>query len=103
MDSPKSSSRVLVDLLDSWATCTATTWHATTPRHTTLWHATATCSLVDLHHDWVDDALKLLLFCLKLILLSQLVLVEPIEGLLHCLLNLFLVIALELILKLFLR
>merc|ERR1712137_212227 len=92
-----------VDLLDCWATCTATTWHATTPRHTTFRHATATCSLVDLHHDRVNNALKLLLFSLELILLSQLVLVKPIEGLLDCLLNLLLVIALKLILKLFLR
>merc|ERR1712137_1392541 len=92
-----------VDLLDCWATCTATTWHATTPRHTTLRHATTTCSLVDLHHNWVDNALKLLLFGLELILLSQLVLVKPIEGLLHCLLDLLLVITLEFILELLLR
>merc|ERR1719174_1081326 len=97
MDSPKPSLSFLDHLLDSWATCTTTTWHAT------LWHSTATCSLVDLHHDWVDDAFKLLLLSLKLILLSQLVLVEPIEGLLHCLLDLLFVIALELILKLLLR
>merc|ERR1711865_1068483 len=92
-----------IHFLDSWAAGTswssaihAATWHSTLGRATT-----ASC-LVDLHHDWVHDTLKLLLFRLKLILLSHLVLVEPVESLLNCLLNLVLVVAFELLFELFL-
>merc|ERR1712110_339055 len=96
------SSLCSVNLLDSWAT--ASTWWGTTTeatsRHATLWHAaTATCRLVHLHHDGVDNALKFFLLRLKLVLLSKLVLVKPVECLLHCLLNLIFVPTFELILK----
>merc|ERR1719162_1042435 len=92
-----------IDFLDSWAAGTpwcsaihATTWHST------LGHATTASSLVDLHHDWVHNTLKLLLFRLELILLSHLVLVEPVECFLNCFLNLVLVVALKLLFELLL-
>merc|ERR1740117_2345377 len=88
----------LIHFLDSWAAGTpwgsaihATAWHST------FGHATAASCLVDLHHDWVHDTLKLLLFRLELILLSHRVLVEPVECFLNCLLNLVLVVAFELL------
>merc|ERR1712003_558628 len=65
-----------VNLFDSWTSASAATWH-TTARHTSFWHATATCCLIYLHHDGVDDAFDFLLLCLELILFGQLVLVEP--------------------------
>merc|ERR1719453_1032583 len=94
----------LIDLLDSWATCGTTTcgtthvWHAAT-RHTI---STTTSGLVDLHHDWIDNALNFFLLGLEFILLSQLVLVEPVQGFLDCLLNLVFVICLKFILQLLL-
>merc|ERR1719453_2531508 len=94
----------LIDLLDSWATCGTTTcgtthvWHAAT-RHTI---STTTSGLVDLHHDWIDNALKFLLLGLEFILLSQLVLVQPVEAFLDCLLNLVFVICLKFVLQLLL-
>merc|ERR1719263_1038412 len=92
---------VSVDLLNSWASAAAT---ATSGTH--VWHATSThvrCTtscLVNLHHDGVHHALQLLLLGLELILLGQLVLVEPIQSLLDCLLDVVLVITLELVLEL---
>merc|ERR1719331_2609960 len=91
----------LVDLLNSWATTAA--WCCTSARHATLRHittTTATCSLVDLHHDWVDNALKLFLLAFELVLLRKLILVQPIERFLHGLFDLVLIIALELVLQL---
>merc|ERR1719506_3219569 len=98
-DSPSSKSKdcskqSLIDLLDGWAT---------TAGHTTLRHfTTATCSLVNLHHDWVHDTLKLLLLVFKLLLLCKLILVQPVESLLHGLLDFVLIVALELVLQLLL-
>merc|ERR1719326_1968351 len=93
----------LVNLLHCWATSSCSRWG--TSRHATrhaIRHATlTTCRLVDLHHDGIHYALQLLLLGLKLILLSKLVLVKPIEGLLHGLLNLVLVVAFKLVFKLF--
>merc|ERR1711977_444502 len=88
----------LVNLLDCRAT-TSAWWSiiSTSLRHTTL-----TRSLVHLHHDWVHNSLELFLLVLKLLLLRHLILIQPIEGLLHSLLNFVLVIALELILQLLL-
>mmetsp|Transcript_49221 Transcript_49221/g.88481 ORF Transcript_49221/g.88481 Transcript_49221/m.88481 type:complete len:258 (+) Transcript_49221:138-911(+) len=92
----------LVDLLDGGAAAaTRSTTHASTG-HTTLRHSSATCGLVDLHHDGVHDALQLLLLGLELVLLGQLVLVQPVQCLLHCRLNLLLVSALKLVLELLL-
>merc|ERR1711972_482563 len=51
--------------------------------------ATASC-LIHFHHDRIDNALKLFLLSFKFVFFSELVLVQPIQGLLHCLLNLFL-------------
>merc|ERR1712187_564767 len=90
----------LVNLLNRWATATAATaWHATA-WHTAFRHTATACCLVDLHHDWIDDALQLLLPCLDFILFGQLILVKPIQRLLHCRLNLLLVPTLELVLEL---
>merc|ERR1719191_1437618 len=93
----------LVDLLDSRAGAAArrAAAHAAA-RHAALGHAAATCSLVDLHHDRVHDALELLLLCLELVLLGKLVLVKPVQALLDRLLDLLLVAVFELILELLL-
>merc|ERR1712187_1020344 len=100
---PSHSLASLVDLLNGWATAATTTaWH-TTAWHTTLWHTTTTSSLVDLHHDRINDPLELLLLCLEFILFGHLVLVEPIQRVLDSLLNFFLVPSLELVLKLVVR
>merc|ERR550525_1510458 len=96
----KGSPCSLVHLLDGWASTSTSTWRCASTRHATLW--STTCSLVDLHHDWVHDTLKLLLLSLELILLSQLVLVQPVQSLLHCRLDLLLVATLELVLELLL-
>merc|ERR1711953_998789 len=64
-----------INLLDSWAT-------------------PATRSMVHFHHDGVDDAFKLLLFGLELILLGQLVFVQPVKGFCHSCFDLLLVSAL---------
>merc|ERR1712000_643110 len=91
-----------IHFLDCWAT-TTTTWCGIaikTTRHSTLWHAAATCSLVDFHHNWINDTFKFLLLRLKFILLSKLVLVQPIQSLLHCLLDLFLIVTLKFLLQL---
>ena len=93
----------LVNLLNGRAAGAAAggSAHAATG-HATLGHATAASRLVDLHHDGVHDALELLLLGLELVLLSELVLVQPVQGLLDCALDLFLVSALELVLQLLL-
>merc|ERR1719203_2052481 len=78
-------------------TSTKSAWHITFRSST----ATARC-LVDLHHDGVHCTLQLLLLRLKLVLLSKLVLVEPIECVLHGFLDLLLVAILKLLLKLLL-
>merc|ERR1712072_1604550 len=95
----------LINLLHSWATTTScsrwgTSRHA--PRHTTRHATLTTCCLVNLHHDGVHDALQLFLLSLKLVLLCKLVLVKPIEGLLHSFLNLVLVVAFKLVFQLLL-
>merc|ERR1719350_177223 len=85
-----------INLLDGRAT--TTTWSSTTEvstRHASLWHTTTTSSLVDFHHDGVDNAFKLLLFGFELVLLSQLVLVQPVESFSHSRFNLFLVTTLK--------
>merc|ERR1712217_1004727 len=91
-----------VDLFDSWASTSATTWHTTT-WHTSFWHATTTCCLVYLHHDWVNNTFNLFLLGLELILFGQLIFIEPIQGILHYGFNLFFVSAFELVLQLVVR
>merc|ERR1711948_49207 len=88
-----------VHLLDSRATGTSAR-RGTTTRHASFWHTSSTCSLVNFHHDWVYDSLQLLLLALELILLCQLVLVQPVQSLLHCTLNLLLVTTLEFVFQL---
>merc|ERR1740121_3021970 len=91
-----------VHLLDGGAASTAAGRTSPGPWHTSLRHATSTSGLVDLHHDRIHDALHLLLLALELLLLCELVLVEPIQGLLHHRLDLLLVSVLELFLQLLL-
>merc|ERR1712113_75173 len=69
-----------IDLLDCRAAaCTRCVSTETTSRHTTFGHlSTAAGSLVHLHHDRVHNAFKLLLLRLKLVLLCELILVQPI-------------------------
>merc|ERR1719378_633738 len=92
-----------VHLLDRWATRAGTRRGGAAARHAThVRHAAATCCLVYLHYDRVHDALDFLLLRLEFVLLSKLVLVEPIQSLLHSLLDLFLIAVLELVLELLL-
>merc|ERR1719198_1320440 len=98
-------SRCSIDLLHCGATSTGTRWGTThaSSRHAALGHAaTAARSLVDLHHDRVHSAFELLLLCLELVLLRELVLIEPVKAVLHGLLDLLLVAILELFLELLL-
>merc|ERR1712157_678966 len=88
---------VSIDLFDCWTSVSATTWH------TTSWHATTTCCLVHLHHDGVNDTFNLFLLGLELILFGQLIFVKPIQGVLHCGFNLFLVSTLPMVLQLVVR
>merc|ERR1712151_1032331 len=81
---------------------TSTTWRGIAEiRHAALWHTTTSRGLVDLHHDRVHDAFQFFLLSLEFIFLSKLVLVKPIEGFLHCRLDLLLIATLKLILQLF--
>merc|ERR1719231_233828 len=92
-----------VDLLHSGATAaTASTSARHTARH--VWHTTFTTSsgLVDLHHDRVHDSFELLLLSFELLLLCQLVLVEPVQCFLHGCFNLIFVTSFEFILELLL-
>merc|ERR1712039_1133338 len=91
-----------INFLDCWASISATTWHTTT-WHTSFWHATAACCLVYLHHDGVNNAFNLLLLCFELVLFGQLVLVKPIQRILHCRFDFLLVATLELVLQLVIR
>merc|ERR550525_1506134 len=84
---PLFRSPLLVDLLDSGAAraarrsaaaAKAAAWHAA------LGHAAAAARrLVDLHHDGVHHPHEFLLLALELVLLGELVLVEPVQGILH--------------------
>merc|ERR1712187_280987 len=56
-----------VNLLDSWTSISATTWH-TAPWHTSFWHAATTRCLVHLHHDRINNAFDFFLLCLEFIL-----------------------------------
>merc|ERR1712151_380996 len=96
---PKAGS---IHLLNCWAT-RASARRGCAARHAThVWHAAATRCLVHLHHYRVHHPLDLLLLRLELILLSELVLVEPVQGLLHRLLDLFFVAVFKFVLEFFL-
>merc|ERR1719198_342937 len=95
----ESSSTSSVHLLDSGATGTSAR-RGTATRHASFWHTSSACSLVNLHHDWIHDSLQLLLLAIKLIFLCQLVLVQPIQGFLHCTLDFLLVTTLEFVFQL---
>merc|ERR1719329_2086261 len=64
----------LVNLLDSWASGATGTWRSSSSkiRHATIRHATSTCCLVHLHHDWIHHTFDLLLLGLELVLLDVL-------------------------------
>merc|ERR1712060_435835 len=89
-----------INFLYGWTARTASWSTARHIRHTSS-TATASC-LIHFHHDRIDNALKLFLLSFKFVFFSKLVLVQPIQGLLHCLLNLFFIVTLKLILKLLL-
>merc|ERR550532_372721 len=94
-----------VNFLHGRATCTARGSAATkaTARHASLRHASATTrSLVYLHHDGVDYALKFFLFGLKFVFLSKLIFVQPVQCILHRLFYFFFVTALKLVFELLL-
>merc|ERR1712203_109821 len=76
---------------------TASAASRSTTRH--VWHtATATTScLVHFHHDRIYNALKLFLLSFKFVFFSKLVFVQPIQGFLHGLLNLFFIVTLKLV------
>merc|ERR1712183_525843 len=69
-----------IHLLNRWATRASTRRGCAAGHATHVWHAAAPRCLVHLHHYRVHDALALLLLPLDLILLSELVLVEPVQG-----------------------
>merc|ERR1712066_1036425 len=80
---------------------TSAPWCSTSHiRHSASGHPTTTCSLVDLHHDWIHNTFKLLLLGFEFILLSKLILVKPIQCVLHGLFNLVLVITFKLLFQL---
>merc|ERR1719323_2298782 len=84
------------------ARCAASTAEAAA-WHTALRHAAAaSCCLVHLHHDRIDDTLKLLLLGFKFVLLGQLVLVQPVQCLLDGFFNFLFVSAFKFVLQLFL-
>merc|ERR1712066_671906 len=93
---------VSIDFLHGGTTASTAPAARHAPRH--IWHATfaATCSLVDFHHDRVHDAFKFFLLGFKFLLLCQLVLVQPIQRILHSRFNLVLVACLEFVLELLL-
>merc|ERR1712066_151365 len=89
---------VSIDFLHGGTTASTAPAARHAPRH--IWHATfaATCSLVDLHHDRVHDAFQFFLLGFEFLLLCQLVLVQPIQRILHSRFNLILVACLEFVL-----
>merc|ERR1711972_790437 len=73
----------LVNLLDCRTTGTTRCCAIKpTTRHASLWHPTTSGSLVDLHHNGVHDSFQLFLLPLELVLLGQLIFVQPVECLL---------------------
>merc|ERR1719499_1724666 len=86
-----------VDFLHRRAACAARCAASTAKAaawHTALRHAAAaSCCLVYLHHDRIDDTLELLLLGLKFVFLGQLVLVQPVQRLLNGFFNFLLVSA----------
>merc|ERR1712048_919147 len=94
---PKNSS--LINFLHSWTT-SPWSW-ASGSRHSTFRHAT-TCSLIYFHHDRIDHTLNFFLLGFELIFFSQLIFVQPVQSLLHGLLNFFLVSIFKLVLQLLL-
>jgi hypothetical protein len=94
----------LVDLLDSGAVVAASATRGTAAGHTTTGHttrhATLTTSSVELHHDGVGNALKLLLLRLVLVLGGGLVVVQPLDSLVDLGSELLLVAGIELLVDL---
>merc|ERR1712060_569977 len=90
-----------INFLYGWPASTASWSTARHIRHTAI-TSTASC-LINFHHDRIDNALKLFLLSFKFVFFSKLVFVQPIQGFLHGLLNLFFIVTLKLVLELFLR
>merc|ERR1712066_8053 len=96
---PLSTSQHLIYLFYGRSSSTRST---STTRHAALRHAATTAGgLVDFHHNWVHNSLEFLLLGFKFIFLSKLILIEPIEGFLDCLFNLFFVSRFKLLFELF--
>merc|ERR1719373_1452169 len=69
-------------------------------RHSASGHPTTTRSLVNFHHNWIYNTFKLLLLGFEFILFSKLILVKPIQCVLHRLFNFVLVITFEFLFQL---
>ena len=69
-----------------------TSWHA-------AFHATTAGSLVRFHRDGIDEAIELFLLGHEIVIVSQLVIAEPIQSVLHGLLDFVLIVALKLYLQ----
>merc|ERR1719391_1470152 len=90
---------ILIDLLDGWPGSRSSTWRSSTSswhtsRHSShVRHASGSSSrLIQLGDNWVADTLDLLLLVLELLDLGELVSVEPLDGLVTLLGDLFLVV-----------
>merc|ERR1712093_117569 len=101
----------LVNLLNSWSiivcstSWSTSTWEATWSAWHTTWHtsSSAISTLVELHHDWVGNSLKLLLVLLVLLLGSLLRLIQPGDGLVDLSLELLLLRSIKLLVNLSIR
>merc|ERR1712111_331523 len=90
---------ILIDLLDGWSGSRSSTWRSSTSswhtsRHSShVRHASSSSSrLIQLGDNWVAHTLDLLLLVLELFDLCELVGVEPLDGLVTLLGELFLVV-----------
>merc|ERR1712111_151820 len=80
---------ILIDLLDGWSGSRYSTWRSST----SSWHTSRPSSrLIQLGDNWVAHTLDLLLLVLELLDLGELVGVEPLDGLVALLGDLFLVV-----------
>merc|ERR1711931_467975 len=93
------TTNILIDLLDGWSGSRSSTWRSSTSswhtsRHSShVRHASGSSSrLIKLGDNWVADTLDLLLLVLELLELGELVGVEPLDGLVTLLGDLFLVV-----------
>merc|ERR1719215_1532162 len=67
------------------------------------WTARTTSCLIYLHHDWIDNPLELFLLSFEFFFLSELILVQPIQGFLHGFFNLFFIVTFKFVFEFLLR